>query len=223
MIVISYIYKITNNINDKVYVGNTSRSLAKRWAEHINDSKKKRCKNRPLYLAINKYGEDNFTIELIEECSNDVAPDREKYWISFYDSYKNGYNDTFGGLGKSRINYDEVINAYAKTHNQTETAKTLGISPDSVSNILKQSDICVESGRDVSARLLSKPVDMYSLDEEYLKSFNSVKQAAMYIVNEREIPNRNIRGVVINIGRVCNNKRETAYQLKWKWKYPNVA
>ena len=223
VIIISYIYKISNSINDKVYIGNTSYNLSKRWAEHLHDSKSDRCKHRPLYSAINEYGKENFIIELIEECSSDIAPDRERYWISFYDSYKNGYNDTFGGLGKNRINYDDVIDIYGKTHNQTETAKILNISQDSVSDILKQSNINAEPGQDVSARISSKSVEMYSLDGKYLGSFNSATQAAMYIIDENDKTNINIRGVITNIGRVCNNKRETAYQRKWKWKYPNVA
>lgn len=45
----AFIYKITNDVNGKVYIGKTLFSVEKRWKEHFKDSKKERCKNRPLY------------------------------------------------------------------------------------------------------------------------------------------------------------------------------
>ena len=70
------IYKITNTINNKVYIGQTSFSLDKRLKEHIQDAKK-HLLNRPLYSAFNKYGVENFQIELIEE--TDQPNEREQY------------------------------------------------------------------------------------------------------------------------------------------------
>ena len=62
-----YIYKITNLINGKIYVGKTSNTIEERWHEHIHDSTKEKCEKRPLYDAFNKYGISNFQIEQIEE------------------------------------------------------------------------------------------------------------------------------------------------------------
>jgi len=47
--------------------------------------------------AIHKYGKENFIIEEIEKCNQELLNEREKYWISFYNSYENGYNSTLGG------------------------------------------------------------------------------------------------------------------------------
>ena len=70
----SLIYKITNDVNGKIYVGKTEYSEDVRFKQHINDSKKDRCKNRPFYKAINKYGSEHFHIEKIEDCKNgDIA------------------------------------------------------------------------------------------------------------------------------------------------------
>lgn len=71
------IYKITNKINNKVYIGKTNNSIQQRFKEHIRDSKKH--SNRPLYRAFNKYGIDNFTISMVEECNPEVAAEREIY------------------------------------------------------------------------------------------------------------------------------------------------
>ena len=94
----AYIYKIVNDINNKVYIGKTEFSIEKRFKEHCRDSKKEH-QNRPLYNAMNKYGIEHFKIELIEECNN--PEEREIYWIQHFDSYKNGYNATLGGDGKN--------------------------------------------------------------------------------------------------------------------------
>ena len=74
-----YIYKITNKINDKIYVGKTLDTIENRWREHKNDYQKRRNEKRPLYSAMRKYGIDNFFIEKIEECSIDEINSREIY------------------------------------------------------------------------------------------------------------------------------------------------
>lgn len=95
------IYKITNNINKKVYIGQTN-NLKKRWNEHkrlgnSNNSSKKSI-NSKLYSAMKKYGVENFTIEVIEEPTENYN-EREKYWIKYYHSNERdkGYNIASGG------------------------------------------------------------------------------------------------------------------------------
>ena len=101
-----YIYKITNNINNKCYVGKTERTVQIRWSEHIRPSRWKL--DLPLYRAFSKYGIDNFSIEEIEECDNAFLDEREIYWISYFDTYKKGYNCTAGGEGGIKT-YEEDI------------------------------------------------------------------------------------------------------------------
>lgn len=60
----SFIYKITNQINGKSYIGKTNlASIQERFKEHIHDSKRVHMEKRPLYSAMNKYGSENFKIE----------------------------------------------------------------------------------------------------------------------------------------------------------------
>ncbi|MBO5704523.1 MAG: GIY-YIG nuclease family protein [Alphaproteobacteria bacterium] len=90
------IYKITNKINRKVYIGQTTCSLRARWWQHCR--KKAYCPF--IHNAIEKYGRENFTVEQIDvACSRDELDQKEQYWIKFYDSMnpKNGYNLTSGG------------------------------------------------------------------------------------------------------------------------------
>lgn len=91
------IYKITNIINGKIYIGQTTQTMSKRWKNHLRDCGKER--NNKFYNAIKKYGQENFNVELVEEniMSRDELNKKEKYWISYYDCHKNGYNSTIGG------------------------------------------------------------------------------------------------------------------------------
>jgi group I intron endonuclease len=60
------IYKITNRVNGKVYIGKTNTTIAKRWRKHLNEAKWHDL--RHLYAAINKYGKENFSVETVEMC-----------------------------------------------------------------------------------------------------------------------------------------------------------
>jgi len=94
------IYKSTNKITGKIYIGQTKHALDTRIKNHMKESKQE--SNRPFMLSINKHGIDNFTFETIDSANNsDELNDKEIYWINFYDSvFPNGYNVTGGGQGK---------------------------------------------------------------------------------------------------------------------------
>lgn len=89
------IYKITNKINGKSYIGQ-SNNIKRRWMEH---KKYRYAKDKALYKAFEKYGLENFTFDIIEECSLKELDNREIYYIEKFNSYKDGYNETLGGQG----------------------------------------------------------------------------------------------------------------------------
>lgn len=92
------IYKIENKIDGKVYIGQ-SVNIEDRWIKHKSVSQNINHENAhyKIYRAIRKHGLENFIFSIIEECSKENLDDKEKEWINFYDSYKNGYNQTLGG------------------------------------------------------------------------------------------------------------------------------
>jgi group I intron endonuclease len=92
------IYKITNKENGLIYIGCTINSLKHRFNEHLYRCFKTDYKSK-LYNSMKKYGQENFTIELIEECDLNVIYETEKKYVEQYDSYNNGLNSTFGGEG----------------------------------------------------------------------------------------------------------------------------
>ena len=79
----THIYKIINLINGKLYIGKTSKTIHERFVRHKQMARNK--VNRVLYDAINKYGEDNFIIDLIEDVDGDGDLEEIK-WISYYRS-----------------------------------------------------------------------------------------------------------------------------------------
>ena len=93
------LYKITNMINNKSYIGITKSSIEQRFKKHIRDSQ---CPLYPLHCAIQKYGYTNFKIELLEQSDNkQYISNKEQPTIEIYESHisKNGYNVAIGGYG----------------------------------------------------------------------------------------------------------------------------
>ena len=92
------IYKITNTINNKLYIGCTIKSIEERFLEHVSRSKNSKYTYK-LHNAINKYGSDNFIIEELIQCTIDEMYFLEVEYIEKYNSFNNGYNSTLGGEG----------------------------------------------------------------------------------------------------------------------------
>lgn len=93
-----YIYRILNKINGKSYIGSTN-NVERRFKEHIGAAHwtKSDSYNYPLQSAFRKYGIDNFNFLILEEVSIDKTPEREQYWIKYYNTLTNsgyGYNQT---------------------------------------------------------------------------------------------------------------------------------
>ena len=88
------VYKITNTVNDKVYIGYSSRGATDRWYQHCANAFKKSKKSK-LYSAMRKYGKESFVAETIYEGKD--ALQKENDFIIKYNSKENGYNMTDGG------------------------------------------------------------------------------------------------------------------------------
>lgn len=92
------VYKITNLINQKVYIGSSIR-VWKRWKQHINSAfnPNNECYNYPLYQAFRKYGVDNFKFEILSSDYNSIEEMQlaENAYIKLYDSVNYGYNQTY--------------------------------------------------------------------------------------------------------------------------------
>lgn len=131
---IGHIYLLVNNINGKLYIGKTYNKLEKRLKDHINDSKKEKNKNRPLYRAMNKHGHNNFKIILIKSFEECLLEKKEQYYIQLFDTYNNGYNATLGGDSRKYLNISkkEILNTIENSKSMNQAAKRLNIDPSTL-------------------------------------------------------------------------------------------
>jgi group I intron endonuclease len=207
----AFIYKITNQINDKLYIGKTYKTIEQRFKEHCKASKNKKTFHRPLYSAMNKYGIDKFQIELIEE--TDIPEEREQYWIKYYDSYKNGYNATLGGDGKPYIDHQKVVELYKVYQNQKQVSNLMNIDEGTVRTILREQKVEILSSPEVNKKALSKKIAQLDLEGNVLNVFDSAIEAARQLGKITSTSN----GASSHITDVCRGKRKTAYHYKWKF------
>lgn len=211
--IISCVYKVINDINDKIYIGATTFSLAKRWNEHLNDAKKPDKCHRPFYAALNKFGVNHFRISVLEKCSDDILYEREKYWIQFYNSHIDGYNATFGGKGKQLFDKDYILKMLQNGRTARSISQELGCCPDIIS------DLAYDNG--INIFLNSKAVYEQTIKEvsciwNGLKlRFKSLSDAAHFVSVIKEI--RFQRGIVTHISECCRGKRKSAYGCLWAY------
>lgn len=202
-----YIYKIKNNINDKVYIGKTSLTVEARWKQHKEDYLSSTKEHRPLYAAMKKYGVENFSIECIEEVLTDeIACEREKFWIEFFGSFKFGYNATLGGDGKRYADYDLIFALFQKGKTNKEICQITGYTDKTVTKALEQNNVSQKERR-IQGGISRQAVAMLNKDTlEIIKIFPSFHEAARYL----ERPQGKS-----HISEAAKGKRKTAYGYKW--------
>ena len=203
----AYIYKITNTVNGKIYIGKTERTVEERFLEHLRDSDKRIFEKRPLYSAIRKYGKKAFVVETIEE--TDYPEERETYWIEYYQSFKHGYNATLGGDGKRYLDYELIVEVFKNVGNASKTASLVGCSVDSVLEVVKKYKL----GEYYHWNHGNKPVNQFSLNGEYIMTYGSAFEAAKGIGKITSTSN----GATSHISDVCKGKRKTAYGYIWRF------
>lgn len=214
---IYYIYKATNKINGKVYIGKTYDFL-KRKEEHLKD----RRGNSIFHRAIDKYGADNFEWEIVDSTTQSERINLlEKYYIQQYDSYKsNGYNMTKGGDGGSMWNARPVVcltlkGQYVKRYDSAMQAEQDGYCNSSVLMSCKNlqytvnghmfmfEDDYMKFGAKKCCKPESasrKPVIQCDLNGNFIKKYKSVAEAAIQTGTSRT----SISGVLTNRYRTAN-------------------
>jgi len=220
---LAYIYKITNKLNGKIYVGKTEFSVEKRFKEHKADSIRITKEKRPLYSAMRKYGTDNFKIEVLEKVKTNDSIEREIYWIKKLKSFSNGYNATVGGDGKKYLDYDKIIKDYNEHKSITEVARINNCHFDSVRKLLIANDIVIISSSEVNKKRNSKEVCMLSKDtEEIIQTFYSQREAARFLIENNYSNISDVKSASGKISLVCRGKRKTFGGFRWKYSISDI-
>lgn len=203
-----YIYKITNQINGKIYIGKTVETIEARFQRHCRDYKLPSINHRPLYNAMKKYGIENFNVTLLEECSIDSLNDREKFWIEVLGAFKNGYNATKGGDGVAYADYDLIFILWEKGNSMRDIQKITNYSLPTIRNALNNFHISKEQRIQHGIDSNSKMVQMIDIkSNQVIKIFSSATEAG------RSLGKQNGS----HISDVCKGKRKTAYGYKWEY------
>ena len=146
-----FIYKITNKLNNKVYIGQTIQKPIERFYQHCAKKCDKYILNMVIHKAIFKYGKDNFTFEVIEEVPKQQLNEREKYWIKYYNSYTDGYNSTKGGQKGNKpfknIDNKVIIEQYQQGKSLRTIGKMFNIDKATVKSILIRNNIKLRTTR----------------------------------------------------------------------------
>lgn len=222
------IYKITNKLNNKSYVGQ-SIDIFHRWKEHSMP-----YDNTKIHIAIKEQGIQNFIFEILEICSQDQLDEREIYWINQIDSYNEGYNMTTGG----QSSYSEKVSPYRKQVNQydldgnfLQSYPSLKIAIETT-GIWQIGECCREKrktaggyqwryeekhpssenlGKCDAPGTKEKPVVCYSKNKEKIGEFKSIREAA-----------KNTNTNPITITRSCQNKRRAENGTYWFYKDEDI-
>lgn len=207
-----YIYKITNQVNGKVYIGQTRNDIGIRWQQHKNSSTCPSANDYNVYLHVSmrKYGKNNFFVEKVEECKNEDLNEREIFWINYYQSFNNryGYNLTLGGSGSQKYTDDEILKLWNEGKTISDIHGESGIDGGWIGVRLKA---CGVTEDEISHRRYkstaekqSIPVYQYKLSGEYIRSFESIKDA------------RRVTGIG-HIEKCCAGKQKQAGGFQWSY------
>jgi hypothetical protein len=181
---IGYIYKITNTVNGKIYIGQTIHTTEWRWNTHLLAAYNNRMgdHNVLFHRAIRKYGIDAFVVEELEKCDNAMLSEREQYWIKKYNSYKEGYNLTIGGEGTTKYEDSDILKYWDMGYGTSYISKFLGCSRGTARLRLISmgvpSDEIKKRGCLTISESNRKRVYQYDTNGKFVKSFYSVREAS---------------------------------------------
>ncbi len=205
------IYKIWNDVNDSLYIGQTIRTLNARWSQHKQASK---TNDNHLYLAMRKYGVEKFHIEEIEEVDDALLNERECYWIQYYNTYYDGYNSTLGGDGrnKNEISLEQIENLWNKGLGIIEIAEVLETTRMVIRNRIYASKLYSEEeaqlrGLERMKKAKGKPVIQLDLEGNFINYFNSGKEVEEKLGFDRKA--------------ISNALRRNGSSNGFLWKYAN--
>lgn len=188
------IYKISNRINNKVYIGITSIGLKERWYAHVSCSRHIESSNNPMYKDMVQFGVENFFIELLESnIPKDDRDEREMFYIQKFNSkYPNGYNMTDGGFNNSgviwssergrKISLSQKGKPKSSEHRKHLSESRLGKFKGE-ENAFYGKHHTPESKKLVSVANSKRPIQMINNSGEVIKEFYNLNEGGRYVVS----------------------------------------
>ena len=201
------IYAIKNKVNDKVYIGQTSQEVRKRFMQHLKPCTLASRGNYKFYKAIKELGKENFYYEILEkDVPKSKAKEREIYYIEKYDSYENGYNSTPGGDSRFYIykqdDLHKLKDLYIHKTKYKSMAKLFGVNKETVKRTVVDLGLPLRTNRITKEYL-----------EDNLSTKTNIEMAEEMNVHPETI-SRAIKRHGFKRGKGCNNFRNPQNQKK---------
>lgn len=212
----------TNKINGMKYIGQTVCKLSKRHNEHLKRD------NSYIDRALRRYGESNFTLEILENNINDSneLDNRKIYWIAYYDTFNNGYNLTKGGNGASKFDTKKALKIIDLLKKSKDTMKEIGekvgcsiytISDINQGYIYYQNDIVYPIRKNRTTQKYNQDdldivIDLLKNTEYTFKKIAEISNTSFYYVND------------VNRGKINGNYNDQTIPIrKSKYNKSNVT
>ena len=211
-----FIYMLTNNLNGKVYIGKTEKTVEERWKQHKRDSKRDYYKYRSIYQALNKSGEENFSVQELDESDDPyMLAELEMYYIEKYNSFRKGYNDTLGGFGTAWVDEKTILDSYRKNRNIEAVFRETGITQKTIRRILKKHHVNIASINEVMTAKTGTKLHMCDkFSGEIVQSFNSISEAYRFL-SENNLTKTKESGIRHHIKACLDGKRKTVCGYAW--------
>lgn len=219
------IYKITNIVNGKVYIGQ-SINMKARWKDHINSLNRQTSHSILLQRAWDKYKEENFTFEILELCAEDMLDEIERKYIEQYDACNNGYNIESGGNSNKHLSIEtkqKISNAHIGKKHSDDTRQKMSKSRTGNNNGMYNRKHTDESKRKMSDAKIGKPgFPRSDKQREAARLANTGKivsettRIKISEANKGKIPvNKNLRPVYnVELDKIFDNASNASKELK---------
>ena len=196
------LYKITNRLNNKTYIGKTTQ-LDFIWNKHkdLNETK-----NLKIEKEMALYGIDKFEFSVLEECREEELDEKEKYYMQMYDSVENGYNAN-GGL-------NEVPTIVLKRKRRVSPNVGIGLRKhtERMKTDPEYREMMVQKYKKNRPNAIS--VDMLDKDTmEIIMTFPKIMDGAAWIRENTSYS----KADYATINKICKGQGRTAYGYKWRY------
>ena len=220
------IYKITNKVNNKCYIGQ-SINIQRRWYQEKNKAfnENDTAYNQLLSKAFRKYGLDNFTFEVLEELAPEQLNEREEYWINHFNSLTpRGYNTHKGGRYTYQPN--PTTNSMLTLEEVVEIKQLLRYTEIPMSHIANEYKISLSAINAIAkGRSWQDKKDVYPLraSENYQKEIGQYTREGQLVAiyPSVSIAAKETGINISSISKICRTRGETDRKTagRYMWRY----
>lgn len=199
------VYTIYNTITKKYYVGSAATSIEGRFRNHKNTLRKNKHRNGRLQNSWNKYGENAFLFEILEECISKRCIDIEQYWINLLDSSNDNFGYNIAKIAGSSLGQRRTTEQKQNISNSVKGKRSGNLNPNFGKPASKENIRIAIPHR--------KPILQIDKNTgKTINEFSTIRLAELSTNIDRS-----------QISKVCQGKKKFVTAGGYKWKFKNAA